>query len=220
MEKTKLTKKTSVVLLGSLLAISLSVATSYSQQDKLVIEDSTGNKMFSVNDTGTVNNAGKLAVGTMSPATSQLSIVDESGDNARGIGAYEAISHPKAAVIDFRKMRGSYTDTPSTANSVLNGDYIGAFHAWGVDAAGTWRRGATINYYVDAPPTDGGVPVALLFSTGSNDDGNPNPKQPRMIIGSDGKITVTEFAVTHTGGSAYVCVDNNGVLYTSETGCP
>jgi len=41
-----------------------------------------------------------------------------------------------------------------------------------------------------------------------------------MIIGSNGDIKVTEFAVTHTNGSAFVCVDNNGVLFTSESVCP
>ena len=52
MEMGILTRKTMVILLGSLLAVSLSAAASFAQTDKLVVEDGGGNKVFSVNDAG------------------------------------------------------------------------------------------------------------------------------------------------------------------------
>lgn len=160
--------------------------------DKLIVRNA-GNTadVFKVDDTGTVNAASKLMVGSATAApSSQLTVVDQLGSGSRGIGAYQATSDTMAGVIDFRKMRGSYTSTPTVANATLNGDFVGAFHAWGVDSAGAWRRGATINYFIDAAPAAGSVPIALLFSTGTNDDGLANPKTPRMRIGSDGKISI------------------------------
>jgi hypothetical protein len=113
-------------------------------------------------------------------------------------------------------MRGTYTDTPTVSNATLTGDYVGAFHAWGVDSAGAWRRGATINYRIDGPPTDGGVPIALYFSTGTNDNGLANPKMPRMQIGSNGTVTVNDLAGS---GNAYVCVDAGGTIFRSTSPC-
>jgi hypothetical protein len=42
----------------------------------------------------------------------------------------------------------------------------------------------------------------------------------RVSITSDGNVTVSNLAGSYSGGSAYVCVNNSGRLYTSETGCP
>jgi len=211
----KVTNKAAFVVLTSLLALPLTAGLS-AAADKLVVQDGSANNVFTVDDAGNINNAGKLGVGSLQPATSQITIVDETGSLSRGLGAYQATSDTMAGVVDFRKMRGAYTDTPTAANAVNTGDYVGAFHAWGVDPTGVWRRGATINYYVDAPPTNGGVPIALLFSTGTNDNGLANPKVPRMIIGSDGTVTVKDLVGT---GNAYVCVDSNGVLSRSTSPC-
>jgi hypothetical protein len=210
----KFAKKTLVIMLSSLLAISLTAGLS-AAVEKLVVQDGSANNVFTVDDAGAVN-AVEIAIGTTLPPTSQITVVDETNSPSRGIGAYQATSSAHAGVIDFRKMRGAYTPTPTAANATLEGDYVGAFHAWGVDAAGTWRRGATINYYIDGPPTDGGVPIALFFSTGTNDDGNPNWKRPRMTIGSNGKVLINDLIGT---GNAYVCVDATGTIFRSLTAC-
>jgi len=60
-------------------------------------------------------------------------------------------------------------------------------------------------------------PGKILFQTVS--DGSVTLSD-RMIIDNSGNITITNLAGTYTNGSAYVCVDDSGVLYTSETGCP
>lgn len=212
----KLAKKAATIMLSSLLAISLTAGLS-SAENKLVVQDGAANDVFTVSETGTIN-AVDMAIGTLGNPTSQITVVDETGSPTRGIGNYQANDGAHAGVIDFRKMRGGYTESPTSANAVLQGDYMGAFHAWGIDTGGVWRRGATINYYVDAPPTNGGVPIALLLSTGSNDDGLANRKMPRLIIGSNGKVTVKDLALPG-GGNAYACVDENGVLYRSTSAC-
>jgi len=213
-------KKTLAIFIAGAALLALPLIASAQATNKLVVQDSGQNDVFTVDDAGNVNATGKSAVGTASPATSTLTIVDETGAATRGIGAYQASSDTFAGVVDFRKMRGAYTETPTTANSLLQGDYVGAFHGWGVDTTGVWRRGATLSYYVDAPPTNGGVPIAMAFFTGSNDNGLANPKAERLTVSSNGDIKISAFAVSHVGGSAYVCVNSSGVLYTSETGCP
>lgn len=208
-------KKLAIVMLTSILAISLTAGLSVAQTDKLIVEDSAGNPVFKVNDTGTVN-AVDFAVGTTLPPTNQFSLVDESGTNSRGMGAIQATTDRRAAVIDFRKMRGVYTASPTAANATLDGDFVGAFHGWGVDASGTWRRAATLSYYIDGPPTAGGVPIAMAFFTGTNDDGLANPKLERMTVGSDGKVTIKDLVGT---GNAYVCVDSAGTIFRSNSPC-
>jgi hypothetical protein len=174
--------------------------------DKLIVKDAAGTSdVFKVDDSGIMYGSSKLIVGAISNPSSQITVVDQTGSATRGIGAYQATSDTMAGVIDFRKMRGAYTTSPTVANATLNGDFVGAFHAWGVDSAGSWRRGATINYFIDSAPTNGGVPIALLFSTGTNDDGLANPKTPRMRIGSDGKISIGN-------GNTAAVISGNGIM--------
>lgn len=50
-----------------------------------------------------------------------------------------------------------------------------------------------------------------------------NSATPTPIITFDraiGNVSIKNLSGTYTGGSAYVCVDDNGVLFTAESGCP
>lgn len=54
----------------------------------------------------------------------------------------------------------------------------------------------------------------LHVQTALEIDGSSNVKLP------SGDLSVTKLGGNYVGGSAYVCVNNAGLLFTSETGCP
>lgn len=194
-----------VGILAVALAGSAQAATMFAVQNAGGTQD-----MFAVQDDGTATTVAKMGVGNTIAPISTMTVVDQTTAATRGLGIYQANSTPAAGIMDFRKMRGSYTATPTVANSVVAGDYVGALHGWGVDAAGVWQRGATINYYVDGTVASNSVPLAILLSTGSNDSAGafPNSKQPRLTIGSNGKLAF---------GYGYVPLSNPTVAVMATT---
>ena len=42
----------------------------------------------------------------------------------------------------------------------------------------------------------------------------------RLRLQSNGSLLINALASTYTGGSAYLCVDNSGTIFASESACP
>lgn len=176
--------------------------------DRLIVKDAGGtNTVFVVQDTG------YTGIGTPTP-TADL-VINAKGTNPRGIISAQHSTNAWAAMSTFMKSRG--TETAPT--SVQTGDYIGFVVNMPHDGASYLRAGG-FGFRVDGPVSAGSVPVALDFITGTGGGGGTTYGPERMTISSSGTVKVHSLAGTYTGGSAYVCVNNSGVIYASEAACP
>lgn len=113
----------------------------------------------------------------------------------------------------FMKARGSLNSPSATQD----GDFLGLFYFGGYNgsewdtrgfmsgnAVGNWNTSSEafeINLYTKAVGESAGSTI-------------------RMTIQDDGEIEISDLAGSYSGGSAFVCVDNNGVLFSSESACP
>lgn len=199
----KLAKNVAVIMLTSLLAIPLTAGLS-AAAEKLVVQDGLSNDVFKVDDTGRMY-AKRVGAGTLSPLSS-FHLLDESDAFDRGLTIQQANNSPAASIVSIKRSRG----TEAAPAAVQSGDNIVAFHGQTYDGT-QWITPASFMYVVDGTPSAGSVPTAMIFKTGTI---NPTPE--RMRISSDGEITMSNL----TGaGSAYVCVDANGVLFRSTSPC-
>jgi hypothetical protein len=83
---------------------------------------------------------------------------------------------------------------------------------------------------LDTGRSDGNVGLEFLNQTvrkwfmGNLSDNftiwNSTLNQIDMSIDPSGNFSILDLKGPHSGGSAYVCVDDNGELFTSEVGCP
>lgn len=204
MQTRKLTKKTMVILLSGLLAISLSAGMSFAQTDKLVVEDGAANKVFSVDDAGVLK-AKKGGFGTFNPQSS-FHLVDENFNFDRGLTIGQHASGAAASIVNIKKSRG----TEAAPTAVINGDNIVAFHGQAYDGT-SWLVPASFLYLLDGPVSTGSTPAAMIFKTGTI---HPTPE--RMRISSDGTVSVSDLAGS---GNAFVCVNASGQIYRSATAC-
>jgi len=172
--------------------------------DKLVVKDTGNNTKFVVTDTG------QIGAGNAVPE-SHLDIREEAAAFDRGLTIGQHFSGGAAALINIKRSRGTLN---SPTSLVLN-DNIAAIHAQGYDG-NSYEVPASIMFKVDGAVSDGSVPARMIFVTGTSSSNRPN----RMEITSSGGVIVNGLKATYTGGSAYVCVDNNGQLFASESGCP
>ena len=203
-----LAKKATVVLLTSLLALSLSAGLSFSA-DKLVVEDGTLNKVFSVTDQGVVSGA-KMGLGTYAPL-SQMHVIDEAAAPDRGIITGQHNSGAQAATIKFFKSRGTF-GFPET---MVNGDYFGVFQSWGHDGA-AYQRTAQFGFRSSGPVSAGTIPTDIIFWAGES----AATLTETLRLKSTGIVNMNGLAGSYSGGSAYVCVNNAGDIFASESPCP
>ena len=192
----------------SLLALSLTAGLSFAA-DKLVVEDGSANKVFGVTDQGIVNGA-KLGLGTDVPE-SQLHVIDEVADPLRGIITGQHNSGAQAATIKFNKSRGTY----AAPAPMVNGDYFGVFQSWGFDGS-AYQRTAQFGFRSNGTVAAGSIPTDIVFWAGNNAAG----LNETLRLKSAGTVNMNGLAGSYSGGSAYVCVNNAGDIYASETPCP
>jgi hypothetical protein len=153
----------------------------------------------------------RVGIGTSNP-WSAFHVAELNGsNNNRGIIISQHDNSRYAAVLQLERSRG----TLDNSTALVNGDSIGAMHFQGYDGS-SYLRAASIKSTVEGSITAGSIPTSLSFETGT---GNTNTIE-RIKINSSGKVLVNDLKGTYSGGSAYVCVNNNGQLFTSETGCP
>jgi hypothetical protein len=136
-----------------------------------------------------------------------ITLTSSTTDATRGLTVKQTSDAATAASINFFKDRAG--------GATQSGDSIGAFHGYGHDGTDP-QSGASLFYKQDGAASAGAVPMGITLATGSSFASRGN----RMVIGSNGTITLPDLASTYTGGSAYVCVYDSGVIYASETACP
>jgi len=201
-------KKVSMASLVSglfVLALCLVLPLSAFAVDKLIVKDAGG-----VNTVFVVNDSGQVGARTASPQAS-LHVVDTVSTAARGIISAQYSDNITGAVVVVRKGRG----TEAIPATVLAGDYLGALNTQGYDGSG-YQTPVSMAAQVEGPVGAGFLPTSLVFNIGSSTVNKPE----RMRITSAGKVIVKDLAGTYAGGSAYVCVNNSGQLFKSETACP
>ena len=202
-------KKLSVIMLISFLAISLTAGLSVAQTDKLVVENGGGSKVFGVTDQGIVSGT-KMGLGTDAPL-SQMHVIDEAAAPDRGIITGQHNSGAQAATIKFFKSRGTF-GFPET---MANGDYFGVFQSWGHDGT-DYQRTAQFVFRSSGPVSAGNIPTDIIFWAGQS----AATLTETLRLKSTGTVNMNGLAGSYSGGSAYVCVNNAGDIYASETACP
>jgi hypothetical protein len=174
--------------------------------DKLVVKNGDVTKFVVTDDP-------KVGIGTASPVAA-LHIAEENGNSVdRGVVSSQHFTGPSAAVFQFKRSRG----TLASPTSLASGDSIGAFHFYGFDGT-NYEIVSSVVSRVNGAVSTGNVPGELRFHTGLNSV--DNFAAPKMVIGTTGIIKVKNLEGSYTNGSAFVCVNNNGELYASETACP
>jgi hypothetical protein len=90
------------------------------------------------------------------------------------------------------------------------------FEGWGHD--GTFEdMGAAVLFRASEEWTGSAHGTSLVFKTNLN---GSTTDIGRIILDGNGTTTMSDLAGTYSGGSAYVCVYDSGVIYASETACP
>jgi len=113
----------------------------------------------------------------------------------------------------FLKSRG----TLSSPTATQDGDILGLFYFGGYNGTDWDVRGFMQGTAVNAwTPTSEAFKVELKSKAVGESAGSTT----RLTVEDDGTITISDLAGSYTGGSAYVCVDDNGTLFASESACP
>jgi hypothetical protein len=162
--------------------------------DKLIVQNSSSVTQFVVTDSG------YTGIGTASPE-SQLYVVDETGTNSqRGIITAQHYSGANAAIIQFKRSRG----TASSPVALQNGDNGGAFHSYLYDGS-AYNLTSSIQFKVNGSVSaGGGVPTDMVFLTGAG--GTGVARTERMRITSAGNIGIGTSTPSHLiqlSGGAY-----------------
>ena len=150
---------------------------------------------------------GGVGIGTTSPPL-QLSIVDESGANSRGVQLMENYSSAGAAVMNFYKSRG----TNAAPTAVANGDYVHAFSAFAYSGS-TYLDTAGFLTRVNGSVTGSSVPTDLALytkSTGTNDPYGDGVVR-LVVSGANGNVGIGTTTPTHL-------IQLNGGAYCTGTG--
>jgi hypothetical protein len=221
-----MSKKTLAMCVAAAALFTLSL--SASAADKLVVEDSAipPNKMFSVTDTGDVNAAGNvtsdgyLGIGVATPKaaisakgadspSSQLMMLREETHVNGGAGFIAYHNNADTAMPNVNDRLGYF----------LFGSYFkDTTNKYGAGVDWLWaRNGGGISARADGNWTDTSIPTYFTFETAGS---GTTARTERLRIGSDGVIKINDLAGSYSGGSAYVCVNNSGELYASESACP
>lgn len=193
----RLVRKSVLILLASLLAITLTAGLS-AAVDKLVVQDGSANTVFSVDDLGQMK------------ATSGATVTNPVGYTFMNQESF-ADTNWMGGFFVAKRARG----TEASPLGVELNDTVFTFDAQAWDGS-AWARGGQIMGKVDGVPSAGKIPFFWTFRTMGND----GVLGDRLTIKADGQVTVPDLAGSYGGGSAYVCVDNGGQLFASESACP
>jgi len=197
----KMAKKVTAIILTSLLAVPLTVGIS-AAVDKLIVQDGSANTVYKVEDTGVATGTfGANVLSGASPDFDYTYMNQESYSDTNWKGGFFVA----------KRARG----TSLAPTGVLLNDTVFTFDAQAWDGS-AWARGGQIMGKVDGTPSAGKIPFFWTFRTMGND----GVLGDRFQIKADGQVTVNDLAGSYGGGSAYVCVDNAGQLFASETACP
>jgi len=128
----------------------------------------------------------------------------------RGLTLEQHNSGAQGMTAAFYKSRG----TDASPTTMANGDYIGVIQAYGYDGT-SYNRVSQFGFRSNGAVSTGSVPTDIVFFTGSN----PATLAESLRLKSNGDVQLTDQAGTYTGGIAYVCIDNTGVIFASETVC-
>ena len=219
MKTRKMLQKSAIILLGSLFTFS---ATAFAA-DKLVVQDTTGTTdTFKVDETGQVSMAGYLGIGLgttvpmaaiqakgASSYASQIMMLREE-TNANGGAGFIAYHNNANTAMPASGDRLGYFLFGSYYKDTTNQYGGGVNYLWAKNGGGIAAR-------ADGAWTYTSIPTYFTFETAGV---GSTTRAERLRIGSDGKIKISNLAGTYGGGSAYVCVNNTGDLFTSETACP
>ncbi|TWJ33052.1 hypothetical protein [Geobacter argillaceus] len=215
----------------------LSIASTASAVDKLIVNNSTGTPVFKVDDAGNVtgpnmvfNNSTKtFGFGTLNPLSAlHLTESAPTAGLTRGLTIAQHTTDIAAAVIAINRSRG----LEATPSNLQNGDNIAAFHAKPYDAtnlSGNWYMPtASFIFGVDGATSNGVAPTAMSFWTGSN----AATRLERFRITSDGRLrisnqpaapasnapcTVGDMILSPSTGFLYLCTATNSWMRTAFT---
>ena len=201
-------KKMAAIMLISLLATTLIVGLS-AAEDKLIVEDGSLNKVFGVTDAGVVT-SNYVGIGMDEPE-SQVHVIDEVAAPDRGIITGQHNTGAQAAAIKFKKSRGTFL----APTAMANGDYFGIFQSWGYDGS-AYQRTAQFGFRSNGAVSTGSIPTDIVFWAGDN----ATSLNETLRLKSSGTVNMNTLAGSYSGGSAFVCVNNAGDIYASETACP
>ncbi|MBU0482404.1 MAG: hypothetical protein KKG47_15025 [Proteobacteria bacterium] len=182
--------------------------------DKLIVNDIGGSPVFTVDDAGTAS-ATKLGIGTATPANT-LSVVSELTTATRGLAVTHYSDNPAGAAGQFIKSRG----TEATPASVVSGDYTGAFVFRNYTSSGFIGTGF-FGAYVNGTVTANSAPTDIFFCNSDTNITNCfGENKVNLVLKSTGEVNLRRLSSTYVGGSAYLCISDNGDIFTSETACP
>lgn len=149
-----------------------------------------------------ITNVGDVGIGITSPAA-QLHVATTSTSPARGLTVSQHTTGAPAALINFRKSRGTIT----APTIVANNDYTGAFTFLNYDGA-AYRSNAGFGARVNGTVTAGSVPTDLYFYTSATDEVDPYVNgKVRMVINSAGNVGIGTTGPTsklHVDGDARI----------------
>ena len=206
--------------------------------DKLIVKDAAGTTdVFKVDDTGTfqvpnafiwdnvnkkagfgltnpaaafhINYKTALAPFTLERELDSPGAVAMTGDNYGGTGAGSGTGTGML----FRYQKG----TKAAPAAVAVGDRLG-FLVFGGHSGSAVVHTAAINSLVDSGTVSAtSLPTYLQFQTTPN---GSTTRAERLRISASGVVSINGLSGTYSGGSAYVCVNDSGQIYASETACP
>jgi hypothetical protein len=139
-----------------------------------------------INVGGTVNSfAGDVGIGTISPV-SQLHVTTNGTAANRGLTVGQHNTGAQAALLNFRKSRG----TISAPTTVATNDYTGAFTFLNYDGA-AYRNNAGFGARITGTVANNSVPTDIFFWAGATDDSDPyNNNTVRMVIANTGRVGI------------------------------
>jgi len=145
------------------------------------------------------NPTGRVGIGTASPGDELDVVGDVKISNQLGVGI-----SPSGSIDAYFFGNGLIKVQPSTTSTNATIDLTG-------------RGGASFaNTEIRGTPTPSGNGGEIHFLT----DNSGGTLIDRGSFNRDGKFILVNLQGTHTGGSAFVCVNNAGELFTSESVCP
>jgi hypothetical protein len=193
-----------VVLTVALLLVSFSA---YGQEPKLIVKGTDG-----ITTKFVVTDGGEVGINTDTP-TSQLETANDGGANS-DVRMTVSSSGSGVPVYYGRRSGGSLaspTATPTGKGLFWLGALGHGTTGWSSLLTGLIGFWSTENW------TDTAMGTEMRFYTTPN---GSSARAERMRVNANGNVTINNLAGSYTNGSAYVCVNNSGQLYTSESGCP
>ena len=211
----KLVIKSTVIMLASLLAITLTAGLSAAEK-KLVVQDGAATDVFSVDDTGTVTAGGFLGLGDITVPNVII--------NAKGSDTYSSQlllqreqTHANGGAGFVGYHNNANYGLPTSGNR-LGYFLFGSFYE---DVAGQYgapgflwaKNGAGISARAEGDWTYTSTPAYFTFETAPV---GSTARAERMKIGSDGVIKINGLSGS---GNAYACIDASGNLFRSTSPC-